>query len=235
MKPLIIALHGFGASPEVWEPFLPLLLQYGNIATPFLPGHFRQTDQIGVNEFADTLLEQHPEFGEQPVILIGHSLGGAVAAVMADILPQVLGYISVDTFLLPYGQLTEEQKNSFSQGFVEDYPTAATRLLEKNLKPDVPEEIRQQLYNGLLDLEAGFAATLWRNMLDWQPNLEILQQQNIPLFAINGSLFPEQQRTRYQSLWQETVIADAWHFPMEEAPEAFSNALRKILDTLVES
>src|SRR5690554_2854288 len=103
-KPLIIALHGFGSRPDIWASLLPLLSQYGDVATPFLPGHMNTVDDadIGVDGFAALLIEAHPEFSEQPVILIGHSLGGMIAAAMAEKLPQVLAVITVDTpMILP--------------------------------------------------------------------------------------------------------------------------------------
>ncbi len=81
----VVFVHGAGGSHEIWRHQFDLL---PNQPTFFLdlPGH-GQTEGPAFSDVADTgnwLKQWMAEtFGEKPVILVGHSMGGAIAQWMA--------------------------------------------------------------------------------------------------------------------------------------------------------
>jgi pimeloyl-ACP methyl ester carboxylesterase len=85
---LLVLLHGMGANASVWERLLPLIENSwsGRWLAPDLRGHGRSVRQgpygIGIHA-ADVagLIESEPP---DSVTLLGHSFGGAVAALVAS-------------------------------------------------------------------------------------------------------------------------------------------------------
>jgi pimeloyl-ACP methyl ester carboxylesterase len=84
--PPLVLLHGVGTSRVVWRPVRPLLVPERLVAAPDLPG-FGDSLPVGpgfaLDEVADTLAEGLRARLPTPFDLIGNSLGGAVACVLA--------------------------------------------------------------------------------------------------------------------------------------------------------
>jgi pimeloyl-ACP methyl ester carboxylesterase len=82
--PPLVLLHGVGTSRVVWRRALPLLAARRLVAAPDLPG-FGSSPPAGrgfaLDEVADELADELDRFA--PFDLLGNSLGGAVALVLA--------------------------------------------------------------------------------------------------------------------------------------------------------
>ena len=82
----IVFLHGFGDNHMVWES---IRHAFAGEATTFafdLPGHgrsLRHPSAGGMRQMADALTGRLAEAGLKRVHLVGHSMGGALAALMA--------------------------------------------------------------------------------------------------------------------------------------------------------
>ncbi|WP_321389704.1 alpha/beta hydrolase [uncultured Desulfuromusa sp.] len=84
---LLLLIHGIGNNAgNLWDELLPVLAQKYHVVAPDLPG-FGRSDKdnhlyspAAYAEFLDGLIKGLPE---KPVILVGHSLGGAVALMYA--------------------------------------------------------------------------------------------------------------------------------------------------------
>jgi magnesium chelatase accessory protein len=104
--PLLLLLHGTGASTHSWRDLLPLLATRYTVIAPDLPGHgFTQCpppeglSMPGMAGAVDALLRS---LGETPAIAVGHSAGVAVLARMCldrQIEPAML--VSLNGALLP--------------------------------------------------------------------------------------------------------------------------------------
>lgn len=82
--PLMVLLHGMGASAAVWEPFLDASDWPGRWIAVDLPGHGRAPplDRYSYGGHAARVAEQ---LGTDHVdLVVGHSLGGAVALALAS-------------------------------------------------------------------------------------------------------------------------------------------------------
>jgi pimeloyl-ACP methyl ester carboxylesterase len=84
--PPLVLLHGVGTSRVVWRSVRPLLVPERIVAAPDLPG-FGDSPPVGpgfaLDEVADTLAEGLRARLPTPFDLLGNSLGGAVACVLA--------------------------------------------------------------------------------------------------------------------------------------------------------
>ena len=86
--PLALMLHGYLASTTVWHPALPLLGRFARAVAVDLPGCGYSDRPMDVPYdlpwYADLVPRVLDALGEQRAVLVGHSLGGAIALHVAN-------------------------------------------------------------------------------------------------------------------------------------------------------
>jgi pimeloyl-ACP methyl ester carboxylesterase len=90
-KPLLL-LHGYGASGAIWQRMLPFLAHHYQVIVVDLPGHGRSqfTGTWRLREIAPLLARWLQQMELQPVGLIGHSMGGAIAIHLTASAPELI-------------------------------------------------------------------------------------------------------------------------------------------------
>jgi pyruvate dehydrogenase E2 component (dihydrolipoamide acetyltransferase) len=113
----VLLLHGFGADLNSWMFTQPALSDGRRTIAMDLPGHGGSTKDVGSGD-ADALVDMVDgalaELGIERVHLVGHSMGGAVAAMVAARRPERI--VSL-TLIAPSG-LGSEINAAFIDGFV---------------------------------------------------------------------------------------------------------------------
>ena len=89
----VVLLHGIPASSELWrDTMIEMSREPLDLYAPDLPGygatHFPLTEDFSLSGAADKLARWVEHHLKQPVWLVGHDLGGAVAQIMAVRYPQ---------------------------------------------------------------------------------------------------------------------------------------------------
>jgi pyruvate dehydrogenase E2 component (dihydrolipoamide acetyltransferase) len=113
----VLLLHGFGADLNSWMFTQPALLDGRRTIALDLPGHGGSTKDVGSGDadaLVDTVDGAVTELGIERVHLVGHSLGGAVAALVAARQPERIATL---TLIAPSG-LGPEINAAFIDGFV---------------------------------------------------------------------------------------------------------------------
>lgn len=90
--PTLVLLHGFTGSKENWLALMPLLATRYRVIAPDLPGwgESARVDgaDYGYSAQAERIVAWLATLGDTPVILVGHSMGGGIAALVAARHPQ---------------------------------------------------------------------------------------------------------------------------------------------------
>jgi pimeloyl-ACP methyl ester carboxylesterase len=91
----IVLVHGLGTSSSTWIKILPSLLRYGTITCIDLPGFGFSEIASGaaffsLTQFDESLDDFFSILKKVPVVLIGHSLGGWLAARLAIKKPELI-------------------------------------------------------------------------------------------------------------------------------------------------
>ncbi|EKE76073.1 alpha/beta fold hydrolase BchO [Oceanibaculum indicum] len=104
--PLILLLHGTGASGHSWQRLVPLLAERYRLMIPDLPGHgfttARGRTDLSLDGMAMALRALLDQLGLVPDTVIGHSAGGPIAIVLSGMLdPPPRRVIGINGAYLP--------------------------------------------------------------------------------------------------------------------------------------
>ncbi|MDO5066441.1 MAG: alpha/beta hydrolase [Propionibacteriaceae bacterium] len=91
MRPLVVLVHGSLSSADEWSGYVDLLPEC-DVVTVDLPGHGERETTVFTTRNAVRVIEDAvaQRVSGQPVVLVGHSLGGYMASVYAARNPGVL-------------------------------------------------------------------------------------------------------------------------------------------------
>ena len=246
----VVFLHGLFGQGRNWNTIGKALSADHRIVLVDLPNHGRSvwTDRIDYAEMADAVAAEilKPLAATGPVALVGHSMGGKVAMMLALRHPELVErLVVVDMSPVAYGSARE------FVGYIEalrglDLTALADRdAADAALAPAVPNRtVRAFLLQNLRR-----DGDSWR----WQPNLDLLARDidrlsgwpaeavaELPPYcgpvlwvagAKSGYIEPEydQAMTRLFPRKRLVTIKDAGHWVHSEKPEIFTDVLRRFL------
>lgn len=95
--PAVLLLHGLGGNALHWEEFAPLLADRYRVVAPDLRGHGRSGDgPFSWDALLDDVARVLDHLGVSNPAVVGHSLGGGVAALWAHRHPDCPGAVNLD-------------------------------------------------------------------------------------------------------------------------------------------
>ena len=246
--PPLVLVHGVATSRSIWRHVVPGLAERHLVATPDMPG-FGDSPPIGrgfvLEEVADTLTDALAAL-PAPVDLLGNSLGGAVAIVLAERRPDLVRRLILAA---PAGLAPHRAPIPAIAGRVSATVVAARRRVAPPLLGR-PAARRVLLY-GLLTDPAAASAEEARAIVaasrgakrvaaaiavvaaaDLRPRLAALPVPVSFLWGDRDHLFPvsglEDLRALVPGAPAE-VIAGAGHVPQLDRPAEFVAAVERLL------
>lgn len=158
-RPLVL-LHGHGVAGSIWLPVLPFLAQYYQVFVVDLPGHGR-SDFIGnwrLRDVAPLLIRWLQQMKLSPVVIIGHSMGGAVAIHLTASAPELVNrLILVNAAGLPLhaplptmaaraiGSFLQPQRGFYPPEVLRDHLLTPSHLLWQSGQELVESDFRAEL------------------------------------------------------------------------------------------
>jgi pimeloyl-ACP methyl ester carboxylesterase len=169
--PPLVLIHGYGVSGQMWNRCIPYLAQERQLFIVDLPGHGRST-LAGVwrlSEVAPLLAQWLRALVLPPVGLVGHSMGGAIAAHLAAHAPDLVErLVLVDAACLPLDRALPVMITRFARSMVQrgagSYPLT---MLRDILKPRLRLLWQAAQEMGNSDYTAEFAALTLPTLIIW--------------------------------------------------------------------
>lgn len=129
--PVLLLLHGTGAATHSWRDMLHPLAQHFRVIAPDLPGHGytkgRPPNGLTMPGIARAIAGLLGELQANPVLIVGHSAGAAIAIRMAiDGLVRPGGIVGIAPALLPFAGIAQHL-----------FPTMAKLLFVNPLAPHI--------------------------------------------------------------------------------------------------
>ena len=231
----LVFIHGSGDSARVWKFQVEHFGAQHAIALD-LPGHGQRPDTLTaeatVQQYADAVHNiVTQELQEQKPIIVGHSLGGAIALTMAlEYGNEIAGIILIGTGarLRVHPTLLEDAKNSSEQARqrLSQMSVASTTapVVLQSVEQEQAEPGRNMLYRDL-------AAC---NVFDVMQRLQEISIPTLILCGAEDQLTPVKYSTYlHQHIAGSTlhVIPDAGHYVMREQPGTVNEVIDEWLQT----
>lgn len=240
-------LHGFGGSREDFTEWLPRLASLGwEAEAPQLPGHGSVAPPYSLADFAEFVLQFAGSLGWDRFVLLGHSMGGFVAQLIAlQAADRLDGVILMDTaHAVPDGVdagMVETGKKIVREGGL-----AALVEAQRGLPADTEAHAR------LLRERPGYAESMEANALAMDPEmwlclveemtaqpdrLEALRSVDVPALVMVGEqdagyVGPSRRMAEALPRGRLAVIPNAGHAAQFEAPEEWWRVLSEFLESL---
>jgi pimeloyl-ACP methyl ester carboxylesterase len=256
--PVLLLLHGIGDSSEAWLSLLPALAERYTVIAPDLLGH-GESDKpradYSAAAYANGMRDLLDVLGVERATIVGHSLGGGVAAQIVYQYPRrcerlVLiapgGAGREVTPLLrflaaPYSELVMPPLRLPGSRQVARVVTTAMRLSGTNLGRDAHEVLR--IFDGLPRTESQFAFTrTLRSVVDWRGQVVTMLDRtylaaDVPVQIIWGDrdgVIPLAHAYRAHEALPGSrleIFEGAGHFPHHSDPDRFLAVLDDFMAT----
>lgn len=234
-KGSLIFIHGAGSDGEIWSKLWGNLASEFTVIVPDLPGHNLSEGEpcSAVDDYASSMTAFIKSLNlPRPIIIAGHSMGGAIALSIALTNPELSdGLIMVDSAarlqVLP--QFLEQLGKGILDGNFLDFGFAAS----------TPEAVKKDFldYAAQVPVSIYFIDFTACSKFDVR---EQLDQLHCPLLLLVGNedrLTPVKLSEFIKGKVHPAtmkVIPQAGHFTMLEQPQALSQAINEFVSHLAE-
>jgi pyruvate dehydrogenase E2 component (dihydrolipoyllysine-residue acetyltransferase) len=233
----IVLIHGFGGDLNNWLFNIDAIADAGPVYALDLPGHGGSTKAIadpGLDVLADAVRQFLEALGLQDVNLVGHSMGGAVAATVAL---RGRGLARSLTLISSLG-LGEEINSAYIDGFVaaesrrELKPVLKELFAEENLvsRQMIDDLLKFKRLDGVKEALRGLADAMFKDGKQTRSLVHELQAIPIPIQIVWGAqdaIIPAAHAKALPRAKVE-IVEGAGHMVMMEAAGRVNQAIAGI-------
>ena len=238
--PALVLVHGWCCSRGHWEAVAPDLARRRRVVALDLPGHGessreRSPEAWSIEQLGEDVAAAVRAVEPGPVALVGHSMGGPVAAEAAARLGpgRVRALVGVDTFHDVGRPFRDRAREKLLASYREDFAGTGRRIVPtifpRGTDPALVERITREMVAADPAVAIPLIEAAFRH--DQGRALARLAELGIPVAAIQGTLLPTNVpgNRRFHPGFRAIVLEGRGHFPHLEDPAAFVAALERLL------
>jgi pimeloyl-ACP methyl ester carboxylesterase len=239
-SPALVFVHGISCDQSYWKEQVAPFSREFRVVTLDLAGHGESglgRQEWSMESYGGDVSAVVKSLDLHSVVLVGHSMGGAVILKAAHQLSgRVKGLVVVDTFDNFSTWYSAEENSEFLEPFREDFvqetSTWVRGMFREDADPDFVEQIVKDMSAAPPDvalgsLEAAIAAMYGRE------RTTALQGLDVPVFVINSDLGPTDVKAMERDGVEVRVLPGTGHFLIMENPGAFNSTLKDVIKSLV--
>ncbi len=234
--PPLVLLHGIGGSTALWQANLTALAARHRVVVVDLPGHGlseKFSGEYTLEFFSEVISGLLQKLGADPVVLIGHSLGGHIALQVAHSHPEQVDRL----VLVAPGGLGPDLELGFLEKILSSLDCDAVRTMLEGLFYDpalVTKPMLEGTYKNLSRPGAWEALVATVSACRARP-YERVEELAVPSLLVVGekdSIIPPdygkeaQKRFANAQLW---MVEECGHCPQIEKPTEFVERLNSFL------
>jgi len=239
--PALVFVHGWSCDSRYWREQVPHFSKNYRVVVLDLAGHghsgMARTDYT-MRSFGEDVLAVTEAVGAEKVVLVGHSMGGAVIAEAARFMPdRVLGLIGVDTLENVEYPLTQEALDGMITPLREDFKTGCRQFVESMMLPYMDADLREWILSDMESAPPDVALSTVEGVLKQFISGEaagMFDEIKIPVIAVNGDMneIDYEANRRHMHSFDAIIVENADHFLMMNRPAEFNQALEKAIGML---
>lgn len=184
-------------------------------------GESRSTrDLWTVEEFARDVTAVIEAESVGSVIVVGHSLGGAVAVEVGRLLPDVVTHVvALDSlvYLSLFPAQPPEQVREMRRVFRDDFAGAVRGLVEGGSPRGFDRELQDRYYEKMVAVRQPAGTRAIEGLVDWDMDAALAEvTQPVTVFAVGALVAPEALERYGDRLDIRLVDLGSHHFPVED-------------------
>ncbi len=233
-QPAVVLVHGWSCDASYWQEQVADLAADHHVITIDLAGHGQSASgrrAYTMEAFGQDVATVLNEWDLKDVILVGHSMGGAVITEAALAAPdRVRGLIGIDNFQKVDMVLTDQQVagyvSTFDRNFSDFTKQWVTNMFPAGADSSLVDEISSDMASA--PPEVGLSAL--EELLHWYGGLAPaqLKKLEVPLMCINSDKEPTDEAAflAIRPDYRARYLPGTGHFLFRENPAAFNKLLR---------
>jgi pimeloyl-ACP methyl ester carboxylesterase len=237
--PALVFIHGWSCRRDFWREQTALADAFRVIALD-LAGHGASADASARRDWSMTAFARDVEaviaaagFDDGEVVLVGHSMGGAVGVEAALLLGERCRLLlGIDTFTDErfYGGRPAAEIAERCAAFRADFAGTMTRMVAQITAPQTDPATVRWIADAMAATRVDDAVAALGALLAWDAAAR-LPRLTCPVETINCALLESPEHAIPLAGLRLHLMDGVGHFPMLEAPARFNAALREILTT----
>jgi pimeloyl-ACP methyl ester carboxylesterase len=232
--PALVFVHGWLCDQTFWSAQVEQFNQSNTVITIDMPGHgLSGMDREGwpLMAYGGDVQAVVERLDLEEVVLIGHSMGGAIVLEAARLMPErVIGIVAVDSLHNAEFKYTPEQIESFLTSFENDFAGSCEGVSASWFAEGADPELVKRVTSDLCDGSPEIGLALQRQFFTYD-GASALAAVEVPVRYINATGFPTRPEInmKYQPDFSGVIVEDVGHFLMMERPDVFNELLRQVV------
>lgn len=240
-KTTLIFIHGWSCDGRYWQEQTSVFAKDYQVITIDLAGHGHSSlnrAEYSMLSFAKDVQAVIDKENIDRAILIGHSMGGAVSAEAARLMPQkVIGIVGIDTLQNVAKHTPQRAIEEMVKPFEADFKNAAQHLVSSMFLESADQQLINWVKEDMSSAPKDIAIDAFRKYLGQYTNGEavsVFKDMTIPLVSINARGWPSEpeENRKHIKNYQLFYIEETGHFPMLVKPKEFNRLLKKALSAI---
>jgi len=241
-EPTLMFVHGWSCDSRYWRMQIDQFAKKYRVVVLDLAGHGHSgltRGRYSMRAFGEDVMAVAEATNSTSTILIGHSMGGAVIAEAARLMPErVIGLIGVDTLDNIEYSMTRAELDLMLAPMVDDFRGESRNFVAGMLLPGTDQQIREWVLADISSAPPFVALSAMEEMLSQYITGEaarIFDGIQAPVICVNGDLWPVdvEANRRHMRSFDVITLKDADHFLMLDRPYAFNQALEQAVHAIL--
>jgi pimeloyl-ACP methyl ester carboxylesterase len=237
-RPAVVLVHCWTCDSGFWRDAVARTARSRQVVTLDLAGHGRSgrtRKDYTMEAFGEDVKAVADALKLDRMVLVGHSMGGAVIMEAAKRLGgRVAGLVPVDTLVDVEQPSDPKETDAFIAKMRADYKGETTAFLRQYLfAPTTPPAVADRVLIQTTTFPMEIALSALRNNWNYQA-ASGFEAVKVPIVAVNGDRFPTnfEANRRHAPQFDAVIMKNVGHYPMLEDPPRFGRlldeALRKV-------
>jgi pimeloyl-ACP methyl ester carboxylesterase len=234
-EPALVFIHGWSCDQAYWTNQVPHFSKTHKVVTLDLAGHGasgNDRENWSITAFAEDVVAVADALDLKSLVLIGHSMGGAVMLEAAWHLPgRVHGLIGVDTLHDVSEVMNETQILTALAPMRADFEAATRDMVTQMLfAADAASNLVERVSRDMASAPPTAAIPSLESLYGYNAQ-QMLERFPLPVRCINTDMFPTKREPALLvgADFEVVLMEGLGHFPMLEAPERFNRVLASLL------